>query len=185
MLNNTIKKELKIQKILPVFNTSNIINDIERLELYLSKNSNVKVIEVTLRSEDSFEIAKKLKENFPNIRFGLGSILHKNDYDKGIQHGFEFFVSPGIISDLSKNKTLDYIPGGETISEFLLLNSLGYEIIKFFPSNLSGGQKKLLSIKNILKEVSFIPTGGINYHNYLDYLSLENVLCVGMSQFDN
>ena len=68
MLNNTIKKELKIQKILPVFNTSNIINDIERLELYLSKNSNIKVIEVTLRSEDSFEIAKKLKENFPNIR---------------------------------------------------------------------------------------------------------------------
>ena len=57
--------------------------------------------------------------------------------------------------------------------------------IKFFPSNLAGGQKKLVSIENILKEVRFIPTGGINKKNYMDFVSLKNVLCVGMSKFDN
>lgn len=185
MLDSTIKQELKIQKILPVLNTSNLNSDSNRLLSYLSKNSNIKNVEITLRSDDSFEIAKKLKEKFPLIRFGLGSILNKYQYEKGMENGFEFFVSPGIINDLAKNQTLNYIPGGETISEFLLLNSFGYEIIKFFPSNLAGGEKKIISVSSILNQISFIPTGGINYSNYLNYLSLKNVLCVGMSQFDN
>jgi 2-dehydro-3-deoxyphosphogluconate aldolase/(4S)-4-hydroxy-2-oxoglutarate aldolase len=61
----------------------------------------------------------------------------------------------------------------------------GYKNIKFFPSNLAGGQKKLVAIENILKQVSFIPTGGINKKNYMDFISLKNVLCVGMSNFDH
>ena len=61
----------------------------------------------------------------------------------------------------------------------------GYKNIKFFPSNLVGGHKKLISIENILKEASFIPTGGINKKNYMEYVSLKNVLCVGMSRFDD
>ena len=83
-----------------------------------------------------------------------------------------------------KNKVTNYIPGGETISEFMYLLDNGYKNIKFFPSNVAGGKEKLISIENILKEVSFIPTGGINQKNYMDFISLKNVLCVGMSKFD-
>ena len=60
----------------------------------------------------------------------------------------------------------------------------GYKTIKFFPSNIAGGEKKLLSIQNILKDVKFIPTGGINNANIAEYLKLNNVLCVGMSNFE-
>ena len=138
-----------------------------------------------MRQENSFKIAKELNKNFTNINFGLGSILSEGDYLKGIDAGFHFFVSPGIVASLVKNKVVNYIPGGETISEFMYLLEYGYKNIKFFPSNLAGGQKKLVSIENILKEVSFIPTGGINKKNYMDFVSLKNVLCVGMSKFDN
>jgi 2-dehydro-3-deoxyphosphogluconate aldolase/(4S)-4-hydroxy-2-oxoglutarate aldolase len=65
-----------------------------------------------------------------------------------------------------------------------LLDS-GYKNIKFFPSNLAGGKKKLVAIESILKEAIFIPTGGINKKNFMDYISLKNVLCVGMSKFDH
>ena len=75
--------------------------------------------------------------------------------------------------------------GGETISEFMYLLDSGYKNIKFFPANLAGGQKKLISIENILKEASFIPTGGINKKNYMDFISLNNVLCFRMSYFDD
>ena len=51
-------------------------------------------------------------------------------------------------------------------------------------TNLIGGEKKLISVKNILKEAMFIPTGGINMDNYTNFISLNNVLCVGMSNFD-
>ena len=185
MLNKNLETELNKQQILPILNTTELPDDIKRLEVFLSNNSNIKNIEITLRQEDSFEIAKEINKNFTNINFGLGSILSERDYLKGKDAGFHFFVSPGIVTSLVKNKVINYIPGGETISEFIYLLDSGYKNIKFFPSNLAGGHKKLVSIENILKELSFIPTGGINKKNYMDYVSLKNVLCVGMSKFDD
>ena len=185
MLNKNLEIELNKQQILPILNTTELHDDIKRLEVFLSNNSNIKNIEITLRQENSFEIAKELNKNFTNINFGLGSILSERDYSKGKDAGFHFFVSPGIVTSLVKNKIINYIPGGETISEFMYLLDNGYKNIKFFPSNVAGGQKKLVSIENILKEASFIPTGGINQKNYMDFISLKNVLCVGMSKFDD
>ena len=185
MLNKNLEIELNKQQILPILNTTELHDDIKRLEIFLSNNSNIKNIEITLRQENSFEIAKELNKNFTNINFGLGSILSEGDYLKGKDAGFHFFVSPGIVTSLVKNKIINYIPGGETISEFMYLLDNGYKNIKFFPSNVAGGQKKLVSIENILKEASFIPTGGINQKNYMDFISLKNVLCVGMSKFDD
>ena len=60
----------------------------------------------------------------------------------------------------------------------------GYKIIKFFPANLNGEQKKLKSIENILKDIKFIPTGGVNKNNINKYLDLKNVICVGTSNFE-
>jgi len=185
MLNKNIEIELKKQQILPILNTTKLNDDIKRLEVFLSNNSNIKNIEITLRKEDSFEIAKDLNKNFTEINFGLGSILSEEDYFKGKDAGFHFFVSPGIVTSLVKNRVTDYIPGGETVSEFMYLLDNGYKNIKFFPANLAGGQKKLASIENILKQASFIPTGGINKKNYMDFIILNNVLCVGMSKFDD
>ena len=185
MLNKNLEIELNKQQILPILNTTELRYDIKRLEVFLLNNPNIKNIEITLRQENSFEIAKELNKYFTNINFGLGSILSEGDYLKGKEAGFHFFVSPGIVTSLVKNKVINYIPGGETISEFMYLIDSGYKNIKFFPSNLAGGKNKLVSIENILKEASFIPTGGINKKNYMDYVSLKNVLCVGMSKFDD
>ena len=185
MLNKNLEIELNKQQILPILNTTELRDDIKRLEVFLLNNPNIKNIEITLRQENSFNIAKELKKFFTNIKFGLGSILSEGDYIKGKEAGFHFFVSPGIVTSLVKNKVINYIPGGETISEFMYLIESGYKNIKFFPSNLAGGHKKLVSIENILKEASFIPTGGVNKKNYIDYVSLKNVLCVGISKFDD
>ncbi|MDA9628922.1 hypothetical protein N9S56_00340 [Pelagibacteraceae bacterium] len=185
MLSKNLEIELNKQKILPILNTTELYKDIKRLEVFLSNNFKIKNIEITLRQENSFEIAKQLNKKFTNINFGLGSILSEEDYLKGKDAGFHFFVSPGIVTSLVKNRVINYIPGGETISEFMYLLDNGYKNIKFFPSNLAGDHKKLISIENILKEVSFIPTGGINKKNYMDFITLKNVLCVGMSKFDD
>ena len=184
MLDSAFKEELRIQQILPVFNTTDLAFDIKRLEIFLSKNSQIKNIEITLRKYNSLEIAIELKKRFTNINFGLGSILSRKDYEIGSNEGFCFFVSPGIILDLVNLKVKNYIPGAESISEFMFLLNNNYKIIKFFPSNLAGGKNKLISVESILKDAMFIPTGGINLKNYMDFISLKNVLCVGMSKFD-
>ena len=45
-------------------------------------------------------------------------------------------------------------------------------------------KKKLQSIERILKDIKFIPTGGVNNDNINKYLDLKNVLCVGTSNFE-
>ena len=82
MLNKNLEIELNKQQILPILNTTELHDDMKRLEFFLSNNSNIKNIEITLRQENSFKIAKKLKEYFTNINFGLGSIFSEVDYIK-------------------------------------------------------------------------------------------------------
>ena len=69
MLNKNLEIELNKQQILPILNTTELLDDIKRLEVFLSNNSNIKNIEITLRKENSFEIAKALYKNFTNINF--------------------------------------------------------------------------------------------------------------------
>ena len=91
MLNKNLEIELNKQQILPILNTTELHDDIKRLEVFLSNNSHIKNIEITLRQENSFEIAKELNKNFTNVNFGLGSILSEEDYFKGKEAGFHFF----------------------------------------------------------------------------------------------
>ena len=184
MLNSELQLKLKEQKILPILNTTSLSNDIDRLSKYLEKNRSIQYIEVTLRENQSFDIALELQKHFTKHKFGLGSVLTKEDFIKGQDHNFNFYVSPGIIEEILEMKNPSYIPGAETVSEFIHLSNKGYEIIKFFPANLNGEDKKLQSIKNILRNIKFIPTGGVNKDNINKYLDLKNVLCVGASNFE-
>ena len=184
MLNNHLKSDLHKQQVLPILNTTNLENDISRLKKYLNQNKSIKYFEITLREKESFSIAVELKKYFSDCKFGLGSVLTKKDLIKGQDHNFNFYVSPGIIEEILEMKNPSYIPGAETVSEFIHLSKKGYETIKFFPANLNGEDKKLQSITNILRNIKFIPTGGVNKDNIDKYLNLENVLCVGTSNFE-
>jgi hypothetical protein len=62
MLNKNLEIELNKQQILPILNTTELLDDIKRLEVFLSNNSNIKNIEITMRQKNSFEIAKELKK---------------------------------------------------------------------------------------------------------------------------
>ena len=147
MLNSELQLKLKEQKILPILNTTSLNNDIDRLSKYLEKNRAIRYIEVTLRENQSFDIALELKKHFTKHKFGLGSVLTKEDFIKGQDHNFHFFVSPGIVDEIIEINNLLYIPGAETVSEFIHLNKKGYKIIKFFPANLTGGEKNYNQLK--------------------------------------
>ena len=62
MLESIIQNRLSSQKFLPILNTSNLKKDILRLEKLISEHKNIQYIEITLRNEDSFEIAVEIKK---------------------------------------------------------------------------------------------------------------------------
>tara|TARA_B100001123_G_C15178591_1_gene974406 strand:+ start:457 stop:1041 length:585 start_codon:yes stop_codon:yes gene_type:complete len=176
---------LNKQKILPLINSKNLDEDIKIIESLINVNNNLKIIEITLREKNSLNNAIQLKKMFPNLIIGLGTILNIETLRNIQNNNFEFFISPSFIPEIINENIQNYIPGAETISEFNILFNKNYNVIKFFPATLSGGSKKLISIKNIFKNLFFLPTGGINIDNINDYLILENVICVGLSNIND
>ena len=57
----------------------------------------------------------------------------------------------------------------------------GLKEFKFFPAEANGGVKALKAIAGPFSQVKFCPTGGISLNNYLNYLELDSVLCIGGS----
>jgi 2-dehydro-3-deoxyphosphogluconate aldolase/(4S)-4-hydroxy-2-oxoglutarate aldolase len=58
---------------------------------------------------------------------------------------------------------------------------LGYDRLKFFPAEASGGPATLKAMAGPFPDVRFCPTGGITQENAEAYLALPNVRCVGGS----
>jgi 2-dehydro-3-deoxyphosphogluconate aldolase/(4S)-4-hydroxy-2-oxoglutarate aldolase len=74
-----------------------------------------------------------------------------------------------------------FFPGVVTPSEIEQGLSLGVNVLKFFPSEASGGTAmiKAVSAPYAHLGVKFIPTGGVNIKNLEEYLALPQVLSVG------
>ena len=96
-------------------------------------------------------------------------------------------VNPNIVYQVPgrKHQVLNASTGPSTQSkveqEAMRLLERGYDVMKFFPAEASGGAKALKAIGGPLPQISFCPTGGVSTGNLNDYLSLPNVLCAGGS----
>ena len=98
--------------------------------------------------------------------------------------GATFGVSPGATDELlaaCAEEELPLLPGSATASEAMQLLAKGFDMLKFFPAEASGGAPALKAIGAPLPQISFCPTGGVSPDNAANYLSLNNVICAGGS----
>ena len=103
---------------------------------------------------------------------------------EAVEAGALFIVSPGFdkeTSDYLHEVDVPYIPGAVTPTEIMTCLSNGIEIIKFFPASCYGGIKTLKSLGGPFKNVKFLPTGGVDESNILEYLALDSVVAIGGS----
>jgi 2-dehydro-3-deoxyphosphogluconate aldolase / (4S)-4-hydroxy-2-oxoglutarate aldolase len=144
----------------------------------------IKVLEVTLRTPVALEAIRLLAEQVPDAIVGAGTVTTAEQLQQVIDAGAKFAISPGLTRELlqaGKEANIPLIPGIASISELMEGSALGYTHFKFFPAEAAGGVKTLKSIYGPFADISFCPTGGINEKNFLDYLALPNVKCVGGS----
>jgi 2-dehydro-3-deoxyphosphogluconate aldolase/(4S)-4-hydroxy-2-oxoglutarate aldolase len=57
----------------------------------------------------------------------------------------------------------------------------GFSALKLFPAKQAGGIGMLKAMSGPLPDLRFCPTGGIDVQNFIDFLSLPNVICAGGS----
>ena len=144
----------------------------------------VKVLEVTLRTPAAIEAAKAMIAEVPDAIVGIGTILNAGDLARAVSLGAKFGISPGGTPDLLKAETesdLPFAPGIATASEIMQALAHGFDIVKFFPAEQSGGIKALRALAGPFPHIRVCPTGGIGEANAAAWLAEPNVLAVGGS----
>ncbi len=181
----------KQEKLAALFEQTTIIPvlTIERLEdaVPLARAlaaGGVRTLEITLRTPVAIESAKAIMAHVPEAVVGIGTILNADDLARAEGIGARFGISPGATPDLLKAaaaSALPFAPGIATASELMLGLSHGFNLVKFFPAEQSGGIKALRALAGPFPDVRFCPTGGIGEANAASWLAEPNVVAVGGS----
>lgn len=183
-MSSEIIKLIKNQKKIPIIGKGRSIDIKNKFNrLVLDKYS---VIEITLRSNEALEVSIELKKQNPNINIGLGSIKSLNMLKEVVNLKFDFYISPGIneqMLDFANKNNILFIPGVSSPSEILTAIQYDCKLLKYFHAEKNGGANSLKFLEEIFNDISFIPTGGINHKNMNNYLSLDNVIAVGSTNF--
>ncbi|MBK5933833.1 2-dehydro-3-deoxyphosphogluconate aldolase/(4S)-4-hydroxy-2-oxoglutarate aldolase [Rhodovulum imhoffii] len=141
------------------------------------------VLEVTLRTPTALDAIRAMTD-VTGAHVGAGTLVSPENVRAAKSAGARFGVSPGTTQDLlaiCEAEDMPLLPGAATASEAMRLFSHGYDMLKFFPAESSGGVTALKALSGPLPQIAFCPTGGIDPANAESYLSLDNVSCVGGS----
>jgi 2-dehydro-3-deoxyphosphogluconate aldolase/(4S)-4-hydroxy-2-oxoglutarate aldolase len=144
----------------------------------------VRVLEVTLRTPVAIEAARAIMAEVPEAIVGIGTILNPDDLARAKTLGASFGISPGATPDLLKAAAasgLPFAPGIATASEVMQALAHGFNLVKFFPAEQSGGIKALRALAGPFPDVRFCPTGGVGEANAAAWLAEPNVVAVGGS----
>jgi 2-dehydro-3-deoxyphosphogluconate aldolase/(4S)-4-hydroxy-2-oxoglutarate aldolase len=142
----------------------------------------IKILEVTLRTEHGLNAISQLRQEFPHILVGVGTVVTIDQYRDAEAAGAQFVISPGATPELLDhgiNAKTPLLPGIATVSELMAGYIRGYRAFKFFPAEVVGGVPALKAFEGPFPDVIFCPTGGIRRDIAKDYLSLPNVAAVG------
>ena len=142
------------------------------------------VLEVTLRTPVAIEAAKAMIAEVPDAIIGIGTILNADDLARAKALGARFGISPGGTPELLKaaaGEDLPFAPGIATASELMQALAHGFDIVKFFPAEQSGGIKALRALAGPFPNIRVCPTGGIGEANAAAWLAEPNVVAVGGS----
>lgn len=147
-------------------------------------NAGLNMLEITFRTAYGAEAIKIIKQAYPEMKIGAGTVLSEADIQKAADVGSDFIVSPGATLKLLKaftELTTPVFPGVATVSEAMTAYDMGFSFLKFFPAEAAGGVAALKSFQAPLPKLTFMPTGGINRANAQSYLNLGNVAVIGGS----
>ena len=138
--------------------------------------------EVTFRTAAGEEAIRRITAEVPDMLVGAGTILTTEQADRAIAAGAQFIVSPGFNPSVTRHvidKGVLMMPGTATPGEMEQAMSMGLDVVKFFPAEQNGGVAKLKAVAGPYTTLRWMPTGGVNTKNMMDYLSFDKIIACG------
>lgn len=176
----SFKSLLGEQQLLPIIQADSV--SVGNQIAQAMQAAGIKLVEVVLRTSASLDILKSIKEQFPDLTVGAGTVVDQAVLEAALQAGSDFIVTPAISPKLLVSLAeldIPVLPGVSNTGDILLARDMGFTELKLFPANLSGGHQFIKSVSSVFPDISFCPTGGVNESNQFDYLKLKNCFAVG------
>ena len=142
------------------------------------------VAEITFRTAAAEESIRRVHEALPDVLLCAGTVLTTDQVDRAVNAGAAAIVSPGLNPEVVRyciEKNIPVCPGTANPSDIEVALSLGLKAVKVFPAEAIGGIKLIKSMAAPYGDMRFMPTGGVNENNMLDYLAFPKILCCGGS----
>lgn len=139
--------------------------------------------EITFRTSAAAGALETLAAD-PRLTVGAGTILDVAAVDRAVSIGAQFIVSPGLDLDVVRRCAelgVPVIPGVATPSEAMAARREGLGVVKLFPAEALGGLRWLSALAAPLRDLRFVPTGGIGPSGLAGYARHPAVLAVGGS----
>lgn len=177
-----VLEELEKIGIVPVIK----IDDVEKA-LPLAKAllaGGIPCAEVTFRTAQGEEAMRRISKGLPEILLGAGTVINTDQVDRAIDAGARFIVSPGLnpkVAAYCVKRGIPITPGCSNPSDIEAAIEFGFDVIKFFPAEPSGGLPYIKAVAAPYPNIKFMPTGGIGADNIGTYLAYEKIVACGGS----
>ena len=140
--------------------------------------------EITFRTDAAEESIRRVAQELPDVLVGAGTVLTAEQADRAMAAGAKFIVTPGFNPDVVGHcveKGYPIFPGCPTTSDVEQAIKYGLKVVKFFPAEAMGGVATIKAMSAPYGGMKFMPTGGVNENNLLDYLAFDKIMCCGGS----
>ena len=180
---NEIESKVQSIGVVPVIKLSHPEQDAIPLAKALIAGG-VPVAEVTFRAAGAAIAIKAMRENFPEMLVGAGTVLTIEQVDEAVAAGAQFIVTPGMDAEIvqyCQKIGVQIFPGCTTPTDYHTAYKLGLTTLKFFPAEQSGGIAKIKAMSAPFPMFKVMPTGGISLKNLADYIKNPVIAACGGS----
>ncbi|MEO0354933.1 MAG: bifunctional 4-hydroxy-2-oxoglutarate aldolase/2-dehydro-3-deoxy-phosphogluconate aldolase [Cyanobacteria bacterium P01_A01_bin.3] len=174
-------QQVKTDRVIAVIRTDELSISIKLAEAAIA--AGMRHIEITSTSHRFTEAIAVLRERFPEIAIGTGTVVDEQVGKEAIAAGAQFVFSPYFTSEvmeLALRQDIAMVPGALTPTEIGTAWRAGATAVKVFPIQSVGGAQYLKALKGPMGYVPLIPTGGVSCENARSFLD-AGAIAIGLA----
>lgn len=140
--------------------------------------------EITFRTPAAKEAISRIRDAFPQMTVGAGTVLTTLQAEDAAAAGARFIVSPGFDEEVvmhCREIGVPMLPGCATPTDIQKALKAGLSEVKLFPAEQLGGLDMIRALGAPYPDLRFMPTGGLNEKNIGAYLEEPKIFACGGS----
>jgi 2-dehydro-3-deoxyphosphogluconate aldolase/(4S)-4-hydroxy-2-oxoglutarate aldolase len=131
-------------------------------------------VELTMTTPGALNLIQTLSKDFPEVTFGMGTVIGAHEAREVIDAGVQFVVSPVCDVDIirpCREAGVVCIPAGVTPTEIHRAWRMGGHVVKVFPAAQAGGASFIKALRGPFPNIPLWASGGVKPQDAESYIA--------------